>query len=127
MSLLSNIDPVMRNALVDQLVPMLQDTAGNDPDAARTMALELLAEYQPRNLAELLTACRAVALKLMQVKLELEALEPALSPAERREFAKVIGQLDRTGRDTRSSLRRSQRHRTAAQPRPKKRDSRPQS
>lgn len=117
------LSPLALETFIDMLAPIVESAAGDEPGAARNLALELLAEYQPHNTMELLTACQAIAFKVTEVNVQMEALEPGLTVGRSEDLRKLLKQLARGSLSAQRSLQRIQRRRTGAPPRP--RSSRP--
>lgn len=108
MALPSTITPVCIDAIVGLLIPMVREAAGGDEAVARALALEILEQYEPRNSRELLEAAEAAAFKLVQVRMQLEAMDSSLTDKERQSLLRSANMLGRTSRDAHRGLRRSQ-------------------
>ncbi len=108
MTLPASIPDVCINTIVSLLVPMVRSAAGNDEDAARALALDILSEYEPRNGKELLVASEAAAFKISQIRLQMEAMASTLTDKEREAILRNARKLGRSSKDAHRALRRSQ-------------------
>jgi len=104
----TTISPACLETIVGLLMPMLREAAGGDEDAARALALDILEQYEPRTSKELLEAGEAAAFKLVQIRLQMEAMESGLSDKERQSLLRQASMLGRSSRDAHGWLRRSQ-------------------
>ena len=113
MPLPDTIHPVLVDTYVGLLLPLLLPSTDGDKQAAQTLALDLLAEFQPRSGMELMRACEAVAFKLTEVRLQIEALVPGTSPERQEKALKSARTLARSGRDAHRLLLQVQSKRLA--------------
>jgi hypothetical protein len=81
MSPLSNFSQHVINLVLTLLIPVILPLTGNDIEAAETLALDMLAEYEPRTIKELRAAAKVIGLSLASLQALSEAAEPNLPPA----------------------------------------------
>ena len=108
MALPTTIPLVCVDSIVALLVPMLRSAAGDDEDAARALALEILEQYEPRTSKELLEAGEAAAFKLVEIRLQMEAMDSDLTDKERQSLLRHARMLGRSSKDAHRWLRQSQ-------------------
>lgn len=111
---LENISASVLDLILGILLPLLRPTIG-DEQAARAVALELLAAHDPRTNKELCLTAEAIAYSLRGLTLLVQSTEPGASLEQRLAVITSACRLDNAG--ARAQRRLDQAQRAVRQPR----------
>jgi len=97
MSRLTDLPEAALQFVISVLLPLILPRNGGDPTAARSLALDLLEDHQPRSVRELRLAGEAVAFSLKSLTALAESAEPNLAAEKQEAAMKWACALSRSG------------------------------